>query len=77
MSANISQISRQVECCYSITAASKKPDLKACLQQSLTDLNELTQLHDALLVTRVSVTKLIGCSSQTGVQFSSSDVNEP
>ena len=33
--------------------------------------NKLTQLHDALLVTRVSVTKLIGCCSRTGVQFSS------
>jgi len=35
---------------------------------------KLTQLHDALLVTRVSVTKLIGCSSRTGVRFSSSAV---
>ena len=29
--------------------------------------NKLTQLHDALLVTRVTVTKLIGCSSRTAV----------
>jgi len=28
-----------------------------------TDLTKLTQLHDALLVTRVGVTKLIGCRS--------------
>ena len=33
--------------------------------------NKLTQLHDAVLVTRVSVTKLIGCSSRTGGEFSS------
>jgi len=32
---------------------------------------KLTQLHDALLVTRVSVTKLIGCSWRTRVQSSS------
>ena len=36
-----------------------------------TELNKLTQLHDALLVTRVSVTKLIGYSSRTTVQLSS------
>jgi len=37
-----------------------------------TDLTDtkLTQLHDALLVTRVSVTKLIGCSAHTTVLFS-------
>jgi len=41
--------------------------------------NKLTQLHDALLVTRVSVTKLIGCTAAVcefancnSVQFSSS-----
>ena len=33
--------------------------------------NKLTQLHDTLLVTRASVTKFIGCSSRTAVQFSS------
>ena len=35
----------------------------------------MTQLHDALLViTRVSVTKLIGCSARTAVQFSSVEI---
>ena len=42
---------------------------------------KLTQLHDALLVTRVSITKLIGCKTArralqfSSVQFSSSAVN--
>jgi len=42
-----------------------------------TELNctKLTQLYDAWLVTRVSVTKLIGCSARTAVQFSWSAVN--
>ena len=35
---------------------------------------KLTQLQDALLVTRVGATKLIGCSSQ--VQFGLSAVNK-
>ena len=39
--------------------------------------NKLTQFYDALLVTRVSVAKLIGYSSQTAVQFSSSVRSEP
>jgi len=30
---------------------------------------KLTQLHDALLVTRVSVTKLMGCRAAVGLQF--------
>ena len=37
----------------------------------------VTQLHDALLATPVSVMKLIGCSLRTALQFSSSAMNRP
>jgi len=53
--------------------------LKPCSQQTNgTELicTELTQFHDALLVTRVSVTKLIGCKTAVGAvhQFANSSL---
>ena len=42
---------------------------KGVSQMNWTELNKLTQLQDTLLVTRVSVTKLIGCGSS--VEFGS------
>jgi len=41
----------------------------------LTELNcpKLSQLHDALLVTRVSVAKLIGCRTAVRALFSSAE----